>query len=171
MSRGADRRSGRRAEDRQVLSTSRSSTSTTRSCARMNRRGNGETICRRFSKSSAQRDSRSCSADEPHHRPARRRAKTEFAELCEFLKEYQARARRRVRILARRRARARPRWNTLIAEIAQRARGAASRSSSPASWTNTTSRCIGKTMQVLCEGYDPDEESYYGRTYADSPGY
>ena len=29
--------------------------------------------------------------------------------------------------------------------------------------------CIGKTMQVLCEGFDPDEESYYGRTYADSP--
>ena len=29
--------------------------------------------------------------------------------------------------------------------------------------------CIGKTMQVLCEGYDPDEESYYGRTFADSP--
>ena len=24
-------------------------------------------------------------------------------------------------------------------------------------------------MQVLCEGYDPDEESYYGRTFADSP--
>ena len=29
--------------------------------------------------------------------------------------------------------------------------------------------CIGTTMQVLCEGYDPDEESYYGRTFADSP--
>ena len=29
--------------------------------------------------------------------------------------------------------------------------------------------CEGKTMQVLCEGYDPDEECYYGRTYADSP--
>ena len=29
--------------------------------------------------------------------------------------------------------------------------------------------CIGKTMQVLCEGYDPDEASYYGRTFADSP--
>ncbi len=29
--------------------------------------------------------------------------------------------------------------------------------------------CEGKTMQVLCEGYDADEECYYGRTYADSP--
>ena len=29
--------------------------------------------------------------------------------------------------------------------------------------------CEGKTMQVLCEGYDPGEECYYGRTYADSP--
>ena len=29
--------------------------------------------------------------------------------------------------------------------------------------------CVGRVMQVLCEGYDPDEDSYYGRTYADSP--
>ena len=28
---------------------------------------------------------------------------------------------------------------------------------------------IGKTMEVLCEGYDPDEEAFFGRTYADSP--
>ena len=27
----------------------------------------------------------------------------------------------------------------------------------------------GEVMQVLCEGYDPDEGSYFGRTYADSP--
>ena len=24
-------------------------------------------------------------------------------------------------------------------------------------------------MEVLCEGYDPEEDRYYGRTYADSP--
>ena len=29
--------------------------------------------------------------------------------------------------------------------------------------------CEGKIMQVLCDGYDPDEDCYYGRTYADSP--
>ena len=29
--------------------------------------------------------------------------------------------------------------------------------------------CEGKIMQVLCDGYDPDEACYYGRTYADSP--
>ena len=29
--------------------------------------------------------------------------------------------------------------------------------------------CIGKTMRVLCEGYDPDEDCYFGRTFADSP--
>ena len=28
---------------------------------------------------------------------------------------------------------------------------------------------IGDVIEVLCEGYDPDEDSYYGRTYADSP--
>ena len=29
--------------------------------------------------------------------------------------------------------------------------------------------CEGKIMQVLCDGYDSDEDCYYGRTYADSP--
>ena len=29
--------------------------------------------------------------------------------------------------------------------------------------------CEGKIMQVLCDGYDLDEDCYYGRTYADSP--
>ena len=29
--------------------------------------------------------------------------------------------------------------------------------------------CIGKTMQVLCEGFDTEENTYFGRTYADSP--
>ena len=28
---------------------------------------------------------------------------------------------------------------------------------------------LGRTMEVLCEGYDPETEQYFGRTYADSP--
>ncbi len=28
---------------------------------------------------------------------------------------------------------------------------------------------MGKTLEVLCEGYDEEEEAYFGRTYADSP--
>lgn len=28
---------------------------------------------------------------------------------------------------------------------------------------------IGTVMEVLCEGYDPETEQYFGRTYADSP--
>ena len=28
---------------------------------------------------------------------------------------------------------------------------------------------VGTSMQVLCEGYDEENEAYYGRTYADSP--
>ena len=28
---------------------------------------------------------------------------------------------------------------------------------------------MGKTLEVLCEGYDDEEEAYFGRTYADSP--
>lgn len=28
---------------------------------------------------------------------------------------------------------------------------------------------LGKTLEVLCDGYDPEEDRYYGRTYADSP--
>ena len=27
----------------------------------------------------------------------------------------------------------------------------------------------GRTLEVLCEGYDDETECYYGRTYADSP--
>lgn len=30
-------------------------------------------------------------------------------------------------------------------------------------------RQIGRTLEVLCDGYDPDEDVYFGRTYADSP--
>lgn len=28
---------------------------------------------------------------------------------------------------------------------------------------------LGKTLEVLCDGYDPEEGLYYGRSYADSP--
>ena len=28
---------------------------------------------------------------------------------------------------------------------------------------------LGKTLEVLCEGWDEEEEAYYGRSYADSP--
>ena len=28
---------------------------------------------------------------------------------------------------------------------------------------------VGTSMQVLCEGYDEENEAYFGRTYADSP--
>lgn len=30
-------------------------------------------------------------------------------------------------------------------------------------------RMIGRTLEVLCDGFDPDVEQFYGRTYADSP--
>ena len=28
---------------------------------------------------------------------------------------------------------------------------------------------LGKTLEILCDGYDPEEDLYYGRSYADSP--
>ena len=28
---------------------------------------------------------------------------------------------------------------------------------------------MGTTMEILCEGYDPEEDAYFGRSYADSP--
>lgn len=34
---------------------------------------------------------------------------------------------------------------------------------------NKLSECIGKTFDVLVEGYDPYTDSYYGRTYMDAP--
>ena len=57
---------------------------------------------------------------------------------------------------------ARQRWNILIPRSPGSARTWSPRSS-PASWTITTNRASARLMQVLCEGYDPDEESYYGR--------
>ncbi len=30
-------------------------------------------------------------------------------------------------------------------------------------------KCVGKTVSVLCEGYDKAAETYYGRSYADAP--
>lgn len=32
-----------------------------------------------------------------------------------------------------------------------------------------TNNSIGKTLKVLCEGFDPVAETYYGRSYADAP--
>ena len=28
---------------------------------------------------------------------------------------------------------------------------------------------LGTSMEILCEGYDPEEDAYFGRSYADSP--
>ena len=91
----------------------------------------------------------------------------EFAELCSFLKEYKL---ERVGAFA-----FSPEEGTRAAEMEypdseiaqQRAEQVAEIQSRIMDDYNES--CIGKTMQVLCEGFDPDEESYYGRTYADSP--
>ena len=91
----------------------------------------------------------------------------EFAQLCDFLKEYKL---ERVGAFA-----FSPEEGTRAAEMEypdteiarQRADMVAEIQSRIMDDYNES--CIGKTMQVLCEGYDPDEESYYGRTFADSP--
>ena len=91
----------------------------------------------------------------------------EFAQLCDFLKEYKL---ERVGAFA-----FSPEEGTRAAEMEypyteiarQRADMVAEIQSRIMDDYNES--CIGKTMQDLREGYDPDEESYYGRTLADSP--
>ena len=91
----------------------------------------------------------------------------EFAQLCDFLKEYKL---ERVGAFA-----FSPEEGTRAAEMEypdteiakQRAEQVAEIQSRIMDDYNES--CVGQVMQVLCEGYDPDEDSYYGRTYADSP--
>ena len=91
----------------------------------------------------------------------------EFEELCAFLREYRL---ERVGAFA-----FSPEEGTRAAEmehpdseIAQQRAEIVAELQSRIMDDYNESR-LGETMQVLCEGYDPDEESYYGRTYADSP--
>ena len=91
----------------------------------------------------------------------------EFEELCEFLKEYRL---ERVGAFAYSpeegtKAAEMERPDTEIAQ--QRAEIVAELQSRIMDDYNE--RCLGTTMLVLCEGYDGDEDCYYGRTYADSP--
>jgi len=91
----------------------------------------------------------------------------EFEELCDFLREYKL---ERVGAFA-----FSPEEGTKAAlmehpdlETAQRRAEAVAELQSRIMDEYNEQR-LGETMEVLCEGYDPDEESYYGRTYADSP--
>ena len=91
----------------------------------------------------------------------------EFEELCAFLREYRL---ERVGAFA-----FSPEEGTRAAEmehpdseIAQQRAEIVAELQSRIMDDYNESR-LGETMQVLCEGYDPDEESYYGRNYADSP--
>ena len=91
----------------------------------------------------------------------------EFEELCEFLKEYKL---ERVGAFV-----FSPEEGTRAAEMeypdTEIARERAERVAELQSriMDEYNERCLGETMEALCEGYDPDEESYFGRTYADSP--
>ena len=91
----------------------------------------------------------------------------EFEELCEFLKEYKL---ERVGAFV-----FSPEEGTRAAEMeypdTEIARERAERVAELQSriMDEYNDHCLGETMEALCEGYDPDEESYFGRTYADSP--
>ena len=92
---------------------------------------------------------------------------TEFSQLCDFLREYRM---ERVGAFA-----FSPEEGTRAAEMehpdAEVARARADfvaelQSRIMDDWNDAQ---IGRTMEALCEGYDPDEDTYFGRTYADSP--
>ena len=91
----------------------------------------------------------------------------EFEELCEFLKEYKL---ERVGAFV-----FSPEEGTRAAEMeypdTEIARERAERVAELQSriMDDYNERCLGETMEALCEGYDPDEGSSFGRTYADSP--
>ena len=91
----------------------------------------------------------------------------EFEELCDFLREFKL---ERVGAFV-----FSPEEGTLAAtmeyppvEVAQqRAEQLAQIQSRIMDAYNET--LMGTTMEVLCEGYDPEEDAYFGRSYADSP--
>ena len=92
---------------------------------------------------------------------------TEFSQLCDFLREYRL---ERVGAFA-----FSPEEGTRAAEMehpdAEVARARADfvaelQSRIMDDWNDAQ---IGRTLEALCEGYDPDEDTYFGRTYADSP--
>ena len=132
---------------------------------RMNRRGNGDYVRALFKKLRQEIPGLVLRTSLITGLPGEGEA--EFAELCSFLKEYKL---ERVGAFA-----FSPEEGTRAAEMEypdseiarQRADQVAEIQSRIMDDYNES--CIGKTMQVLCEGFDPDEESYYGRTYADSP--
>ena len=132
---------------------------------RMNRRGNGEYVKELFTKLRREIPGLVLRTSLITGLPGEGEA--EFAQLCDFLKEYKL---ERVGAFA-----FSPEEGTRAAEMEypdteiarQRADMVAEIQSRIMDDYNES--CIGKTMQVLCEGYDPDEESYYGRTFADSP--
>ena len=91
----------------------------------------------------------------------------EFEELCEFLKEYRL---ERVGAFAYS-----PEEGTKAAdmeypdnEVAKHRADVIAELQSRIMDDYNESR-LGQEMRVLCEGYDPEEDCYFGRTYADSP--
>ena len=132
---------------------------------KMNRRGNGEYVRQLFTKLRHEIPGLVLRTSLITGLPGEGEA--EFAQLCDFLKEYKL---ERVGAFA-----FSPEEGTRAAEMEypdteiakQRAEQVAEIQSRIMDDYNES--CVGQVMQVLCEGYDPDEESYYGRTYADSP--
>ena len=132
---------------------------------KMNRRGNGEYVRQLFTKLRHEIPGLVLRTSLITGLPGE--GEVEFAQLCDFLKEYKL---ERVGAFA-----FSPEEGTRAAEMEypdteiakQRAEQVAEIQSRIMDDYNES--CVGQVMQVLCEGYDPDEDSYYGRTYADSP--
>ncbi len=90
-----------------------------------------------------------------------------YEELCEFLRKHQL---ERVGCFAFSPEEGTPaaRMERPETEIAERRAEIISESQSRLMDRWNEAR-IGKVMEVLCEGYDDENEMFYGRTYADSP--
>ena len=131
----------------------------------MNRRGNGEYLRRLLKKLRSRIDGLVIRTSLICGLPGEGEA--EFEELCEFLKEakmervgafaYSPEEGTPAALMPRPEAQTAQHRSEIVAELQSRMMDAYNES------------CFGKTMQVLCEGYDGDEDCYFGRTYADSP--
>ena len=131
---------------------------------KMNRRGNGEYVRQLFTKLRHEIPGLVLRTSLITGLPGE--GEVEFAQLCDFLKEYKL---ERVGAFA-----FSPEEGTRAAEMEypdteiakQRAEQVAEIQSRIMDDYNES--CVGQVMQVLCEGFDEEQGLWYGRTYADS---
>lgn len=91
----------------------------------------------------------------------------EFFELCDFLKEFRL-ERAGAFVFSPQEGTPAAKMEYPPREVAEQ-RAAYLESLQSGIMQDFSESLVGETLEVLCEGYDPDKGLYYGRSYADSP--